>query len=147
MMRDCSRNRIDLISTRSFSSICCLFSIPIFNTQLNLYSLDRPLRYLIDLTIRSTAMAHHILFVGFLYNVLEFRRCFLMNIIGHRAYDILPHFFRELSWSTRVAMQNSICSTLSSQYRTDLKDLWQFLRARPFPSRARAFRPYSLLSD
>ena len=27
MMCNCSRNRIDLISTRSFSSICCLFSI------------------------------------------------------------------------------------------------------------------------
>ena len=38
---------------------------------------------------------------------LEFRRCFLMNIIGHRAYDILLHFFWGLNWSTRVAMQNS----------------------------------------
>ena len=106
MMCNCSRNRIDLISTRSFSSICCLFSIPIFNTQLYLYSLDRPLRYLIDLTIK-TAVTHHILFVGFLHNFLEFHRCFHMNIIGHHAYDILLHFFWELSWSTRVAMQNS----------------------------------------
>ena len=64
-------------------------------------------------------MILHIHLVGFLHNILEFRRCFLMNIDCHRAYNIILHFFWKYSWSTRVTMQNSsilICFTPSVQH-------------------------------